>query len=271
VVGAGAVIALPETQLELGGDLRVFLITTGVVFVFAPLGVLMGRRSLRRQDGDDPKDAPIVGAVLGLLAFILAFTFGLAASLHQDRNQLVLDHANAIGTADLRASLLPPEPAAEVHALLLEYVGLRLEVSRNRLDLDEFLPRADALNARLWELGRQAALAQPASPAIALFLASLNDTFDIHASRLAVSAYRRIPVIVWVALYLLVALSVLVVGYESGLGRKPSVVLFVVLVLTFSTVIMLIADLDEPNAGLLQVIQQPLDDVHRTMQAAAGR
>src|SRR4029450_7972437 len=64
----------------------------------------------RRSRSEEEKEAPVgamAGATLGLLAFILAFTFGLAAARFDTRRQLLLDEANAIGTAYLRAGMLP--------------------------------------------------------------------------------------------------------------------------------------------------------------------
>ena len=44
--------------------------------------------------------------MLGLLAFILAFTFGAATSRFDDKKQLLLDEVNAIGTTFLRTDFL---------------------------------------------------------------------------------------------------------------------------------------------------------------------
>ena len=67
----------------------------------------------------------IVGAILGLLAFMLAFTFSLAASRFEARRQGVLDEANAIGTTYLRARFLPQPQRDEAARLLREYVDVR--------------------------------------------------------------------------------------------------------------------------------------------------
>ena len=67
----------------------------------------------------------MVAATLGLLAFILAFTFGLAASRFDSRMQVLLDEANAIGTTYLRAGMLP-EQGKQIRALLREYADARL-------------------------------------------------------------------------------------------------------------------------------------------------
>ena len=79
---------------------------------------------------------PIVGSILALLAFMMAFTFGMAGSRYNTRRAAVLDEANAIGTAYLRADLLPDAHRAEVRALLREYVDVRLGVQRDPASLE---------------------------------------------------------------------------------------------------------------------------------------
>src|SRR5689334_5863414 len=76
------------------------------------LAVEAGRRiaSLWRRHAKDRTEAPappIVAATLGLLAFLLAFTFGMAASRFEERKQAVLTESNAIQTSYLRAATLP--------------------------------------------------------------------------------------------------------------------------------------------------------------------
>ncbi|MCK7520215.1 MAG: hypothetical protein MZV64_22250 [Ignavibacteriales bacterium] len=54
--------------------------------------------------------------MLGLLAFILAFTFGAATSRFDDKKQLLLDEVNAIGTTFLRADFLAESERADAKA-----------------------------------------------------------------------------------------------------------------------------------------------------------
>jgi hypothetical protein len=68
----------------------------------------------------------MVTATLGLLAFILAFTFGLAATRYDTKRQLLIDEANAVGTTYLRAAILP-ERGEEIRALLRDYVDARIQ------------------------------------------------------------------------------------------------------------------------------------------------
>src|SRR5215469_7511459 len=104
-----------------------FVVILLVVLLSVEFGYRLGK--YRRSRSEQEKEAPVgtmVGATLGLLAFILAFTFGLAAARFDARRQLLLDEANAIGTTYLRAGMLP-ERGEEIRGLLRDYVRTRLE------------------------------------------------------------------------------------------------------------------------------------------------
>src|SRR6476661_10181406 len=74
----------------------------------------------------EPTVGGIVAAELGLLAFLLAFTFGLAGSRFEARREALLNEANAIGTTYLRSKMLPEPQRGEVQKLLREYVDVRI-------------------------------------------------------------------------------------------------------------------------------------------------
>ena len=98
-----------------------------------------------------------------------------------------------------------------------------------------------------------------------LFMQSLNDVINMHGKRVMASLYSRVPSAIWLGLYLLFGLSMTVMGYHEGIaGTKRSVAVFV-LVIAFSTVLILITDLDRPGQGLLRVNQQSMHDVRKTM------
>src|SRR5262245_48712675 len=82
-----------------------------LALVAVEAGRWLGKRA--RSGGTEP-EGPVsasVTATLGLLAFVLAFTFAMAASRFDTRRQMVIEDANAIGTLYLRTSLLA-EPGA---------------------------------------------------------------------------------------------------------------------------------------------------------------
>jgi len=88
---------------------------------------------------------------------------------------------------------------------------------------------------------------------------------DLHAKRLALGVRNRIPNPIWVALYFMAVLGTAAMGYHAGLAGSGRSLAIVALVLAFSAVITLIADLDRPQAGLLRVSQQTMVNLQETM------
>jgi hypothetical protein len=214
------------------------------------------------------KEAPLgtmVGAELALLAFILAFTFGLAAARFDTRRQVVLDEANAIGTTYLRAGMLP-ERGEEIRRLLREYVATRLEAVQ-RGKLPEGIRRSEEIQQQAWTQADVVAEKNPDSMIVGLFVQSLNQMIDLHAIRIQASLRSRIPGAIWLSLFAVAALSFATMGYHSGLSGTRRSVAIVAVAVTFSVVIQLIADLDRPQEGVLNVSQQALLDVQRSMRA----
>ena len=91
------------------------------------IGFRLGRwHQARTRDEQEGFADTLVGALLALLAFLLAFTVGMASSRFDARNDLALREANAIQTAYLRAMMLPEPFAENARELLREYVPLRV-------------------------------------------------------------------------------------------------------------------------------------------------
>ena len=82
-----------DTSMILGG----FAATILIVVLAMEAGFRLGR-IIRRRSPDDKETAAstIANSILGLLAFILAFTFGIVANRYDTRKVLVREEANAI-------------------------------------------------------------------------------------------------------------------------------------------------------------------------------
>ena len=235
-----------------------------VVLLSVEFGYRLGKYRRRRRE--EEKEAPLgtmVGAELGLLAFILAFTFGLAAARFDTRRQVLLDEANAIGTTYLRAGMLP-ERGEQIRDLLRDYVAVRLEAVQPG-KLSEGIRRSEDIQQKVWTEAETVGQKNPNSIVVGLFVQSLNQMIDLHAARMQTGLRSRIPGAIWVSLFAVAALSLATMGYHAGLsGTRRSLAILAVAV-TFSVVIELIADLDRPQEGVLRVSQQALLDVRRAM------
>jgi len=245
-----------------------YIITAATVLLSAEAGWRLG--NYRRQRPQHEKDAPVgavVGATLGLLAFLLAFTFGMAASRYDTRKQLVLQEANAIGTTYLRADMLPEPQRSEVRNLLHEYAALRVG-GVTSLMTPEAMAQSGALHDRLWADAVAVGMQSPNSIVVGLFEQSLNEMIDLDAARVA-AGRNRIPDTIWLALYVVTILTMAAMGYQFGLTGEHSWPVTILLVLVFTTVILLIADLDRPQEGLLKVSQQAMIDLINKIGAPA--
>ncbi|MGD9635129.1 MAG: hypothetical protein AB7G28_01550 [Pirellulales bacterium] len=242
-----------------------FVATVGVVLVAVEIGYQLGRyRRTHAPETDAPVGA-MVGATLGLLAFILAFTFGLAASRFDERRRTVLDEANAIGTTYLRAGTLDEPERTETRRLLREYVDLRLSAIEQG-KIEPLLPESARLHNQLWSQA-EAAARKDRSDVTGLFLESLNQTIDLHATRLMVGLRSRIPLTIWGALYSVALLTMATMGYQEGLSGTRRSIASLAVVIIFSIVMLLIVDLDRPLEGQLRTSQQPLIDLQKSMAA----
>lgn len=233
-------------------------VIAAAIFGFIELGFRLGRQ--RSKSNEAEAAAPlgtIVGSILGLLAFMLAFSFSLAASRFEARRQMVVEEANAIGTTYLRAGVLPEAQATQVRKLLNEYVASRLEVAQTG-DVELALRRADELHFQLWQIAEAAGQAQAESVVVGLFIQALNETIDIHGERVLVGLRSRIPLVLWIALFLLTALSMAGVGYHEAIAKSKRSPATLLLVGGFLTVLTLIVDLDRPLEGFLAVSQEAM-------------
>jgi hypothetical protein len=70
----------------------------------------LARPTIPRRRRSGAHIGTLVGAALGLLALLLAFSFSLALSRFEARSNWVLEEANAIGSA-ANFALMLPEPA----------------------------------------------------------------------------------------------------------------------------------------------------------------
>lgn len=210
----------------------------------------------------------ILVAMLGLLSLLLAFTFSAALQRFDDRSLAVVTEANAIGTTYLRGQLLPAQMRDEVQSLLRQYLDLRIREGQvdftDEATRRDLLDQAGQIEAQLWRHAARAAEQDGGPVTSGLFIQSLNDLIDASAARAAANG-RHVPEIVILLLFVTVLISTVMIGFASGIaGHRPTfgaLVLMVLIVL----VVYLIIDLDRPRRGAIQVSQESLLILQRTI------
>jgi len=246
--------------------------TPPVVFVLALVaqglaafvGDLAHRRKRSLRQGERHYFDTIQTATLTLMALIIGFTFSMAVNRYDQRSTLEGAESNAIGTAYLRAALLPGDVGSRTRELLKKYLDLRIA----------FYQEGDA--GRAAEISKQTALVQnelwgavlPAAssqqtPTMALVLSSLNDVIDSQGSTQA-AWLNRIPGGAWAMMGLMAIICNLLVGYSE---RHTGELSLFVLPLIMSIAFFLIADLENPRGGVIQVQPQNLLAALQSMKA----
>lgn len=187
----------------------------------------------------------------------------MALSRYDGRKAAVLDESNAIGTAVLRAQLLPAPQAQTSATLLARYARVRLALGTSG---DDRAARADAvkqslvLQNDLWREAVAASTADSRSTPIGLYVQTLNDMIDMHEKRLT-ALRNHVPETVVLLLYLIALVATGFTGYGAGLAGDRERGSKLLMALLIATVLILVIDLDRPYRGLVTVSQQPMLDL----------
>jgi hypothetical protein len=234
-----------------------------------------GRRlGLRRlaADTEGPRTGlgAIEGAVFGLMGLLIAFTFSGAAARYEARRALIVDEANAIGTAWLWLDLLPDDARAGRRDLFPRYLEARLAAYRRLPDIKAAqaeLDRAANLQAAIW--GRAVAVAREGAPQPVpmLLLPALNEMFDIASARTA-APRQHPPLVIWGLLGVLLLASALLGGYAMAGARSRSLLHMAAFAAIMAVSLYVIVDLEYPRVGLIRLdaADAPLVDLLESMQ-----
>jgi hypothetical protein len=235
------------------------LIIFGIVGGTAVLGFVIGVYLREHSDTYREPLGVLQGALLGLVALLLAFGLSLALGRYEDRRAATVTEANAIGTSYLRAQLVAEPQRSRSLALFRQYTDLAIQVT-NEIPGSSSMTRTTAaegvLQRRLWRLAGRSIAAAPVASSPRLYVDSLNETFDDQSARLS-ALNNRVPNAVLAIELIASALALgLLALHISILGRGLAPVLVAAAVV--SLVLLVTFDLDRPTRGLIKVPATPL-------------
>jgi hypothetical protein len=237
----------------------IFVASLVAIFGASETGRVLGTRAVGRGGGDV---STLEGATLGLLALMIGFTFAMALSRFDARRDAVVSEANAIGTAALRARLLPAPHAAEALKSLREYVQLRVDLAQSGPTperLKAALARSNEIQEALWRNTMALVAKDTGLVPTGLFIQSLNEMIDEQGKRLE-AVHSRVPNVVFLTLYGTSIVAFIFAGYANGLEARRLRLPVYLMGVIVAAVVMLIQDLDRPTTGFIRVSQQPMID-----------
>ncbi len=199
--------------------------------------------------------AAVEGSVFGLMGLLIAFTFSGASSRFEARRALIVEEANAIGTAWLRLDLLPESARPDLRERFRAYLDSRLEIYRNLTDLEAInagLARSAELQRGIWTAAVDACGDPPLPQASMLLLPALNQMIDITTTRTMATQFHQ-PTIIFAVLVALALASSLLAGFGMAGSRKQRWIHMVGFAAITSAAIYVIFDLEYPRVGLIRV------------------
>jgi hypothetical protein len=208
----------------------------------------------KRRDPESKADGvgPLEGALLGLLALLLSFTFGQSASRFDLRRALIVQESNDIGTVILRSDLYPDEVQVTFRQELKNYVEKRIAYYQSLDEKDVLRTRIEAekISAHLWKMAVTLSKTSPNIVRDNQMIPAINSMIDIVTSRDA-SRFANVPSLIVYLLMSLTFLGSFIVGYCRKTRKHDWIILTLYAFMTTAT-ICTILDLDRPRHGLIQ-------------------
>lgn len=246
----------------------------GIVLILSiviEIGFQIGKR-ITREEGlaKHPLEASVTTAILSLLAFLLAFSFGVAGTRFAKTRSLSIKESNLVGTLYMRADLLQEADIPVAKKLINEYLKVRLNgieksTVSNMKPLREALDRSEEIQAELWTMAAKARM-EDNNTAVNLYITALNELINNDLERQSTAFANRLPRPVWYSLGFLGVLSTTMLGLSSGLHGRRSRLATTALIVAFSSVTILVVDLDRPIKSLFHRDDPAAEKILRSME-----
>jgi hypothetical protein len=252
-----------EVRFLLDKPWLVFVTVCIALFISAVLGYRLAWSTHINEDSHHHEHiTSLREGLFILLGLLLGFTVAMVLPRFDQRSQLVVDEANAIGTTMLGAEVLPEPQRGRALELLREYVAVRRDFATQTLldrpALDRQTQRTKALQQQLWR--QIVAIKQGTEPAVVqIYIKPLSGMIEVAEARLA-AFENRVPTTVWLIIFLVAVFQSFATGYSLKRRFWFSLVMTPLVV---ASVMALLADLDSPHAGLISIRQNSLERLAR--------
>jgi hypothetical protein len=248
-------ISIPA--LSMLGTILVLLMTLPLAAVFGFFAGSFRRKRLlaASKEVDMVVGETTLGAVLALLGLLLAFSFGNALNLSQERKSTLVKEATALSTVFLRADYLSEPGRTKLQNSILEYTRTRILPGDGRInsleDIQAFLDRTLQAQAKLWPMTLEFT-ADPIPVPIKIFVASaMNDALDAHLYRVETLS-TPVSDVTQFMMCIAALIGLFLLGNRAGMvGRKLTWRTFVFsgfLIVVMSTIV----DTQRGNEGLVR-------------------
>lgn len=215
------------------------------------LGLYLRHGTITSTEGLGPVEA----SLFGLLALLLAFTFGEADSRFDVRRRIITTEANNIGTAILRADMYADSERIAFRKDFTGYVEARInyyESKRDEVKITEAKKETTKFATLLWK--RAAGLSKHPSNLAASnqMIPALNAMIDITTEREA-ALKATVPESVLMLLFIISLCCSFFIGYCVAHDKRLNRLAVGGFIFLTTIVIYVIMDLDRPRRGIINL------------------
>lgn len=233
-------------------------VIAGFLFLVMIVAFMVGNKIRRNKESkgkliEDKSIGALEGSMLGLLALLLSFTFSMSSNRHDRRVNLIIEEANNIGTAILRADLYPDSIRKAFRKDFKAYLETRINFYTAKADMAKVLQtleEGNRLQSALWQRATSVGQDKDNFHRTSQMVPALNAMFDIVTTGTA-ATMDKVPEVILYLLFLICLTAALMVGYAAGPKADWTMVISFSLMITMT--VYLIIDLDRPRRGVINM------------------
>lgn len=233
---------------------KIAMVLMLVTFALTGLGYKIGNLKSRKQKANASATSSVsFGSLSSLLFLLLAFTFSMSVSRYDTRRQIIIEEANTISTAILRADLYGEKDRLLFRNDFKKYVESRINYYKAGRDSEKLMlsnKETQTIATRLWKRASGLSHNYANTDATRQMIPALNEMFDITTTRSAAEKAKVPDSIIWL-LFLLAGIASFYSGYSSTLNGKIDWLVEFSFCIMISVTILFIFDLDRPFRGFV--------------------
>ncbi|HWN88100.1 MAG TPA: hypothetical protein VNM35_03525 [Chitinophagaceae bacterium] len=232
---------------------QLILILLALMIISIMIGLIVGKKFHKESQ----VDTTILGSLLTLLGLLLAFTFSMAINYHGMRKDVIIQEANDIGTAILRADLYRDNERNLLRAEFKKYVDARVDYFNAGTDLEKVVAAQKLsveIQQQLWDHATKFSKDSGYVIASMQMIPALNSMIDITTTR-QYGNFVHLPDTITYLLFLLSCVCSFYIGYMFVGKKRFDWVMAMIFCLLTSLVVFVIFDLDRPRRGFIKLDQ----------------
>jgi len=230
-----------------------------VIFILILYANWLGFNYRKKLSERKPEDIPenlgtLEGSLMGLMALMLAFSFGMGATKFESRRSLAVHEANAIGAAILRLDMYPDSVRKDFESDFDKYIDTRMDYYKANFhdaERNAALHETDVIFERMWKRATQLSRDPANLASTQQMIPKLTEMIDLVIERNALRE-ARIPTLILAMLLLLTVVSAFMSGY-SHKAKKRNLIMIVSFALMTTFTIYTVMEMDRPQRGVITI------------------